>query len=200
MRLNSSYASRTAISIITATALLFFLAGCKSGEKEAEVEVSVQAATAQKADISRTVNAEAAIFPAAQSVITPKINAPVKKFYVTRGQKVRQGQLLAVLENRDLSAAAMDNKGSFEQAQAVYKTNVGATLPEDTQKTELDVKTARESLDAQQKLYDSREDLYKQGALPRKDLDQAKVALIQARSQYEQAKKHLDSLNALVKE
>jgi HlyD family secretion protein len=200
MRLNLRYPLRAAISIITGTALLLFVAGCKSGEKETEVVVSVQAATAQNADIARTVTADAAIFPLAQSVITPKINAPVRTFYVTRGQKVRQGQLLAVLENKDLAAAALDNKGSFEQAQAVYKTNVGATLPEDTQKTELDVKTTKEALDAQQKLYDSREELFKQGALPRKDLDQARVALVQSRSQYEQAARHLASLNVLVKE
>jgi len=97
------------------------------------------------------------------------------------GQKVRQGQLLATLENRDLSAAAMDNQGAYEQAQAAYTTNVGATLPEETQKAELDVQTAQQELDAQQKLYSSREDLYKQGALPRKELDQAAVTLAQAR-------------------
>jgi multidrug efflux pump subunit AcrA (membrane-fusion protein) len=146
------------------------------------------------------VNAEATIFPVAQSAITPKINAPVKKFYVVRGQKVREGQLLATLENRDLSAAAMDNKGAYEQAQAAYTTNVGATLPEETQKAELDVQTAQQELDAQQKLYSSREDLFKQGALPRKELDQAGVTLAQARSQYNIARKHLDGLNAIGKQ
>jgi HlyD family secretion protein len=173
--------------------------GCKGDKEEAPV-VTVQAATAEKGEISRVVSAEAVLFPIAQSAITPKINAPVKRFLVTRGQKVRQGQLLAELENRDLTAAAMDNQGSFAQAQAAYETNVGATLPEETQKAELDVQTAQEALDAQQKLYSSREDLFKQGALPRKDLDQAGVALAQAKSQYNIAKKHLDSLNAIGKQ
>jgi multidrug efflux pump subunit AcrA (membrane-fusion protein) len=124
----------------------------------------------------------------------------VRKFYVTRGARVRSGQLLASLENRGLSAAAMDNKGTLDQAEATFKTSVGATLPEDTQKTELDVLNAQQALDAQQKVYDSREQLFREGALPRKDLDQSRVALLQARSQYEMAKKHLDSLNVLVKE
>jgi multidrug efflux pump subunit AcrA (membrane-fusion protein) len=173
--------------------------GCKKEEKE-DAAVSVQAATAEKGEISRVVAAEAVVYPIAQSAITPKINAPVKRFLVTRGQKVEQGQLLAELENRDLSAAAMDSRGAFDQAQAAYETNVGATLPEDIQKAELDVQTAQQGLDAQQKLYSSREDLFKQGALPRKDLDQAAVALAQARSQYNIAKKHLDSLNAIGKQ
>ena len=179
---------------------LVLAAGCGKSDKEEGAIVSVQAAPAQKSEISRVVAAEAIIFPIAQSAITPKINAPVRKFLVTRGQKVHKGQLLAVLENRDLAAVAMDNRGAYDQAQAAYETNVGATLPEDIQKAELDVQTAKQALDAQEKLSASREDLFKQGALPRKDLDQAAVALAQARSQYNIAKKHLDSLNAIGKQ
>lgn len=183
-----------------AAALLASLAGCKGEEKEAEPEVSVQAATVQKTDISKVVNAEAIIFPVAQSMITPKVNSPVRKFYVVRGQKVRKGQLLAELENRDLSAARLDNQGAYEQAQATYETSVGATLPEDIQKANLDVQTAQKTLDAAQKMYASRESLYQQGALPRKELDDAGVTLAQANSQYDQARKHLDSLNAIVRQ
>jgi len=187
-------------TIVFTLAVLTCIAGCSKGEKEAEPEVSVQAVAAQKADISRVINAEAVIFPVAQSMITPKVSAPVRKFYVVRGQKVRSGQLLAELENRDLSAARLDNQGAYEQAQATYETNVGATLPEDRQKTELDVQTAQKGLDAAQKMYSSRENLYRQGALPRKELDDAAVTLAQATSQYDQAKKHLDSLNSIVKQ
>src|SRR5882672_8841101 len=192
--------ARSAAISVLGTALCLLWTGCGKSDKEESAAVSVQAATAQKTDISRVVNAEATIFPNAQSAITPKINAPVKKFYVVRGQKVHQGQLLATLENRDLSAAALDNKGAYEQAEAAYSTSVGATLPEESAKAELDVQTAQQELDAQQKLYSSREDLFKQGALPRKDLDAAAVALVQAKSQFNIAKKHLDGLNAIGKQ
>src|SRR5439155_1564815 len=63
-----------------------------------------------------------------------------------------------------------------------------------------DVQTAQQALDAEQKLYNNREMLYKQGALPRKDWDQAAVSLAQAKSQYNVARKHLDSLNAVTKQ
>ncbi len=179
--------------------LLLFAAGCSDSEKAVTPEVSVQAVAARTGSISRVVNAEAIIFPVAQAIITPKINSPVKKFYVTRGQKVRKGQLLAALENRDLSAAALDNKGAYQQAQAAYSSSVNATLPEEVQKSELDVQTSKQELDAAQKLYASRQDLFKQGALPRKDLDAAAVQLAQAKTAYNTATKHLDSLNAVGK-
>ncbi len=189
-----------ALWIITGIVAALGAAGCKGSEKPAETAVSVQAAVAQKSDIARVVHTEAVIFPKAQSLIMPKISAPVKKFYVVRGQKVRQGQLLAELENRDLSAAALDNKGAYEQAQATYKTSIGATLPEDTQKAELDVQNAQQALDAAKKMFESRQVLFNQGAIPRKDLDAARVAFVQAQNQYDIAKRHLDHLNALVKQ
>jgi multidrug efflux pump subunit AcrA (membrane-fusion protein) len=191
--------ARLSTVVAVGAALLATIIGCGKSEKEEGPEVSVQAVPAAKADIARVVNTEAVIFPILQSAITPKINAPVKKFYVTRGQKVRQGQLLAVLENRDLSAAALDNKGAYEQAEATYNTSVNATLPEEVAKAELEAQSSQQELDAAQKLYSSRQDLYKQGALPRKDLDAAAVQLAQARTAYDVAKKHLDGLNAVGK-
>ncbi len=140
------------------------------------------------------------LFPLQQAAIVPKITAPVKKFLVNRGSKVHQGQLLAVLENQDLAAAQEENKGSFEQAEAAYVTSTAASLPEEVQKATSDTQFAKEQYDAEQKVYDSRQDLFKQGALPRKDMDQAGVALTQARAQYELSKRHLDSLNAVVKQ
>lgn len=175
------------------------LTGCSSPPAK-EPEVAVQAAAAKTGAISRVVTAGAILYPLNQAAITPKITAPVKKFYVNRGATVRKGQLLAVLENRDLQAAALDNQGGYQQAQANYQTTTRASLPEELQKSEDDVKSAKEALDAQQKLYDNRQSLYEQGALPRKDLDQAAVALAQARGQYDLAVKHLNALQSGVEQ
>jgi RND family efflux transporter MFP subunit len=171
------------------------LLGC-SGEKQPEPTVAVQVAPVKKTTINQTVTSEAILFPLAQSAIVPKISAPVKAFYVNRGSKVHEGQLLAKLENRDLAAAAEDNQGAYDQAQAAYAIATASTLPEEIQKAQGDTKAAKLALEAEQKLYDSRQDLYQQGALPRKDLDQATVSLAQARTQYEVAQHHLDALMA----
>src|ERR1019366_8221466 len=134
-----------------------------------------------------------------QAALVRNSSAPVKKFYVNRGSKVHKGQLLAVLENMDLVAVREENQGALAQAEAAYVTSTAAGLPEEIQKATFDAESAREMFDAQQKVYDSRQELFKQGALPRKDLDQAGVSFTQARAQYELAKRHLDSLNAVVK-
>lgn len=183
---------------VAALAAVLLLAACKS--KEAEPVVSVQAATARRTAIAQVVTAEAVLYPLNQAALTPKISAPVRKFYVNRGSKVRRGQLLAVLENRDLAAAAMENKGALEQAQAGYESTTAAGVPETMKKAQLDLEEAQKAFAAEQKVYESRQNLYREGALPRKQLDEAGVALAHSREQYEIAKQHLDALQAGGKE
>src|SRR5207245_602964 len=135
-----------------------------------------------------------------QAVIAPKITSTITAFKVQRGSRVKKGQLLAVLENKDLAAAAEASKGDLDQAEAAYVTTVNASLPQQIQKAELDAAAAKSAFDAQKKVYDSRKELFQQGALPRRELDSAEVALAQARSQNEQAQRQLADLRRLGKE
>ena len=61
-------------------------------------------------------------------------------------------------------------------------------------------KTAKENYDAEQKVYDSRQKLYIEGAMPRKELDASAVTLAQAKAQYELAVKHLAALQSAGKQ
>jgi HlyD family secretion protein len=186
---------RSIFSLASIVAVLASGLRCSS-EKPAEPTVSVQVVPVKKTTIEQTVTSEAILFPLAQSAIVPKISAPVKAFYINRGSKVHEGELLATLENRDLTAAARDNQGAYDQAQANYAIATASTLPEEIQKAQGDAQAAKLALEAEQKLYESRQDLYTQGALPRKDLDQAAVTLAQTKSQHEIAQHHLDALMA----
>ena len=179
-----------------AVMLTLLFAGCSSESGEKEAAVPVEAVSVEKTSIRRLITAEAVLYPLQQAALTPKVSAPVKKFYVKRGSRVHRGELLAVLENRDLAAAAEDSKGSYDQAQAVYETTTTTGLPEEIQKATLDAQAAQQLFEAQQKIYNSRQELYQQGAMPRKDLDQAGVDLTNARNQHEIAQKHLDALLA----
>ena len=184
-------------SIRLFSALSFLpLAACSKQQAEPPPIVSVQAAPVKQGSISQTVTADAVLYPINQATIAPKIAAPVLKTYVTRGSKVRQGQLLVTLENKDLAASEEENRGNLEQTQAQTAIATKNSIPEELTKAESDTTAAKENLDAQQKLFDSRQNLFNQGAIPRKDLDAAAVAMVQARAQYEQAQKHLDGLKA----
>jgi HlyD family secretion protein len=183
-----------------ALAGLLVSAACSGDKGDKEPTVSVQVAQVEKTTIQHVIKTQAILFPRQQAAIVAKISAPVQKFLVKRGSPVHQGELLAVLENRDLSAAAQENKGSYEQAQAAYETTTAASLPEEIQKAEADAQQSKQALEGQEKVYQSRQQLYEQGALPRKELDQSSVEIIQARNQYSIAKRHLDTLQAIGKQ
>lgn len=182
----------------TATALTFLLsAGCSKEEKEKEPVVTVQTTPVKRDTISQVITAEAVVYPLEQATVSPKITAPITEFKVRRGTPVKKGQLLAILENKDLAAQAEASKGNFEQADAGYKTSVEATIPQQVQKAQLDADAAKAAFEAQQRVYDSRKELFQQGALPQRDLDAATVALAQARGAYEVAQKQLADLKRL---
>jgi HlyD family secretion protein len=186
------------LSALTATGLALLVA-CSS-EKEREPVVTVQVADVETRTIQHTIKTEAILYPVQQSAIPAKISAPVLKFFIQRGSHVHSGELLAVLENRDLTAAAEENKGGLEEAQAAYETATAASLPEEIQKAEAESQQAQQELDAEEKVYESRQQLFAQGALPRKELDQSRVDITQARNQAAIAKKHLDTLLAIGKQ
>jgi HlyD family secretion protein len=125
------------------------------------------------------------------------VTAPVKKFLVQRGSHVKEGQLLAVLENSDLQAAALDNKGSYTAAQASFDTATGATVPEDYTKAQLDLAQAKATLDLNQSIVNSRTQLLAQGAIPGRDLDTAKATLVQSQAAYDIAKQHLEAVQSI---
>lgn len=193
------YTGWAAASLATASAILLF-AGCSKEEKEKDPVVTVQVTPAKRATISQAVSSEAVIYPLEQATISPKITAPITEFKVRRGDRVRKGQLLATLENKDLAGQAEASRGSFEQADAGYKTSVDATIPQQLQKAQLDADAAKTAFDAQQRVYNSRKELFDQGALPQRDLDSATVALAQARGANEVAQKQLADLQRLGKE
>ena len=180
----------------------FLLLSCAAKKEEDKAEgeehvVTVDVAPVLSSSISQKVTAEALLYPIQQAAIVPKLSAPVKKFYVDRGAHVRAGQVLAELENADLAGAVTESQAAFDQAEANYQTVAKATVPEEVQKSELDVRAAKGVMDQQQKLYESRQALYNQGAIAQKDVNDAQVAFTQARNQYEIAQRHLQSVQSV---
>src|SRR5665213_450587 len=169
--------------------------GCKKDEETTPTpEVYVQAAHPEVESISEQISADAILTPLAQAAISPKVTAPVAKFYVQRGAKVHQGELLATLENKDLSAAVVDNKGAYTAAQATFNTATKAQVPEDLAKAKLDLTQAKATLDLDRSIVNARSQLFTQGAIPGRDLDTAKATLVQAQAAFDIAQQHLNSL------
>jgi len=181
--------------------VVLMLAGCRhQKEEEASPVVTVDVAPVLLSQIERTIRADGLLYPRQQAAIVPKIAAPIKKASVQRGVRVRAGQLLLELENGDLAGAAEENRAAYDLAQANYETTSKATVPEEVQKAELEVRAAKDALDAQQAVFDNRQRLFREGAIAQKDVNDAQVTLSQARTQYETARRRLEDLHGFARD
>jgi RND family efflux transporter MFP subunit len=171
------------LAILMAAGIL--LTGCKPKEEAETVPtVTVQVDAAEKGAIQRKVVTDAVLYPRDQAAIVPKVVSSIKKWFVERGSHVRAGQLLGELESQDLTGSQMKSQGGFAQAEAAYQMQL--------QKNAQDLKSAKQTLDYAQKLYDSRVALYKEGAVSARDLDDSSAALTQAKNQYDLTQKQFD--------
>jgi RND family efflux transporter MFP subunit len=173
------------------------LSGCKKADTVEASEVTVQAEKVAVRPLTESISAESVLTPQAQATIVPKISAPVKAFFVQRGARVAKGQLLATLEHADLDAAVRDSHGALKQADATYVTTTKAGVVEDLQKARLDLAQAKANLQVAQNVFNARENLLKEGAVPRRDFETAQAGLVQAKAAYDIAEQHLNSVNAV---
>jgi HlyD family secretion protein len=189
--------------IAAGTLLVWAVAsGCgKAGPKQAaadeEAPTPVQVEDARKGPIDHVITADAVLYPVNQANVTAKISAPIKRVLVNRGDHVKADQLVAELESRDLAAAVGESKGLYEQTEASYQATTGATVVDDKAKAAADLMSARQTLEAAKKVYESRVDLVKQGALAQKLADDARVTMAQSQAAFDTAQRHLETLNSV---
>lgn len=157
--------------------------------------VAVEVTPVARGPMQQWVRTQAVLYPLQQAIITPKISAPVARFYVQRGDRVRQGERVAELENSDLQAANQEAQAQLQAAQAAYQTATAGAIPAALQKAQLDVTAARKAQANAQTIYNSRQQLFQQGALPRRMLDQAGVNLTDAKNASALAEQHLRALD-----
>ncbi len=187
--------SRRAALCLICVPLLLLPDGCKKPAAEDEKPVvGVEAVKPETGTITEDISGDAVLAPIAQAAIASKITSPIKQFYVQRGSHVTAGQLVAKLENEDLEGAALDNQGSYTAAHGAYTVATETTVPEDETKARLDTEQAKATLDLDKSILDARTQLFKQGAIPGRDVDTARATELQAQAAYDIAKQHYESL------
>ena len=182
-----------------AVCVLFFaivLCGCDQVREDTAEKtiVRVTVVPAGVSDIPQNVMAPASIFPREQASVSARLIAPIRELRAHKGDTVRAGDVLAILENQDLTAQYQEARAVLSDAEAnLHKTESG-TVPTDVERARGQVETASAALDQAQKNYDRRRRLFEQGAIPQKDLLQTETELATAKTNFEVTRKSLDLL------
>jgi RND family efflux transporter MFP subunit len=170
-----------------------FLAGCGARQEEqAKPVVEVKVAAAQTASVRLSVEAPATIFPLQQAGIAARITAPIRSIGVRKGENAAAGQMLVELDNLDLAAQRREAEAAVTEARASLEKTAAGTLPADIERARGQLASAEAALNQAQKIYDRRQDLFKQGAIPGRDLLTAETDLAKARADRDVAAKALD--------
>lgn len=169
------------------------LAGCGTHE-EAPVkpQVEVKVARAEIASVSISVTAPAAVTARELANVGARIVAPIRKLLVRKGDQVTAGQVMAELEDRDLAAQRDEAAAAVADARANLDRVSSATLPTEIERARGQLTSAEAALNQARKFSERREQLFKQGAIPQRDLVLSQTELAQAKANFDVAKKSLD--------
>jgi multidrug efflux pump subunit AcrA (membrane-fusion protein) len=173
--------------------LMLVLAGCGQKEEQAEKPVvAVKVARVERATVPQVVRAPATVYPREQASVAARITAPIRELRARMGEEVTAGQVLAVLENRDLAAQLQEAEAAVTDARVTLERLQSGTLPSDVEKARGQVAVTKAALGQAQQIYDRRRQLFQEGAIPERDLLVAQTDLARARADYEVARKSLD--------
>ena len=149
---------------------LLFLAGCKS--KKNQNFYPKESTKVKKSIIYLEVTATGAVKPqvGAEVKVGARISGKVEKLFVTQGDKVKTGQLIAIIEHEDLQdevdrtyANYKDSLLNLEKIKKVYPSKIKA------QKKKIEaVKAELEQIKRELKRYEA---LYKEGLISLTDLE-----------------------------
>lgn len=181
---------RTAILIIAVIAVIVFgltvliVWRWKKSKAESEAEVtptvSVKVAKAEKGEIAAQVVAVGTIWPREKADVAAKVSAQIKKMSLLKNKVVRAGEVIALLESKDLQAQRAEALAALNEARANERSLVTGTIPKTNAEDQKALTDARAKVNNARRLYERRRTLYAQGGISQKDLEAAQLDLTTA--------------------
>lgn len=180
-RLLTVSASLLALLLIIAVVLIWrSRKAAATADEEAVPVVSVRVAKAEKQPIAAQVSALGTIFPREQAEVAAKISAQIKQMALLKNRVVRAGEVIAVLEARDLQAQRNEAVGALNEARATQRSTTTGTIPQTNAQDEKTLRDARANVANTRATYERRRALYERGGISLKDLEASQLALTTA--------------------
>jgi len=156
----------------------------KKSATEAETEVtptvSVKVVKAEKGNIASPVSAVGTIWPREKADVGAKISAQIKKMALLKNKIVHAGEVIAVLESRDLEAQRAEAVGALNEARANERSLITGTIPKTNAEDQKALLDARAKVNNARATYERRRTLFEKGGISRKDLEAAELDLTTA--------------------
>jgi multidrug efflux pump subunit AcrA (membrane-fusion protein) len=175
--------SLVAVAAIVAVVLIARARKGAKGEdetEEASVVVSVKVAKAERQPIAQQVTALGTVFARDTAQVSPKISAQIKQMPLWKNRVVHAGDVIAVLESRDLQAQRDEAAGALNEARAAARSVETGTIPQNNAQDQKALRDARAAADNARRVYERRQALYNAGGISKKDLEASQLDLTKA--------------------
>jgi multidrug efflux pump subunit AcrA (membrane-fusion protein) len=174
------------VAVIALLLLFFLIRHWRSSSTEDEAVapiVSVRVAKVEKQTIAAPVSAVGTIFPRDQATVAAKISAQIKTMGLLKNQVVKAGQVIAVLESRDLAAQRNEAVAALNQERANERSVTTGTIPQTNAQDQRALRDAQAKVRTASATYERRLVLYQKGGISKKDLEASQMELTTAENE-----------------
>jgi len=159
----------------------------RSSSSPAEAEtvpvVSVRVTKVTRETISAPVSAVGTIFPREQAAVGAKISAQIKQMGLLKNKLVKAGEVIAVLESRDLVAQRNEAIATLNQERANERSVTTGTIPQTNAQDQKALRDAQAKVATARATYERRRVLYEKGGISKKDLETSQFDLTTAENE-----------------
>lgn len=155
----------------------------EESETEVTPTVSVKVAKAEKGSIAAPVSAIGTIWPREKADVSAKVSAQIKKMALLKNKIVRAGEVIAVLESRDLQAQRAEAVAALNEARASERSLITGTIPKTNAEDQKALLDARAKVNNARATYERRRTLYEKGGISKKELEASELELTTAQDE-----------------
>ena len=173
-----------AVALVALTLIILMIWRSRGSASEAETEVtptvSVKVVKAEKGAIAAQFSAVGTIWPRERADVAAKISAQIKKMALLKNKVVRAGEVIALLESRDLQAQRAEAIAALNEARASERSLVTGTIPKTNAEDQKALLDARAKVNNARATYERRRVLFEKGGISKKDLEASQLELTTA--------------------
>jgi len=173
-----------------------FLISCQSKKSETvrEEVTLVEIVPVTQGNISKEIRFTGSIEASTEVKVFPKITAKIEAMDVELGDRVKKGELIALLESEELRAQVAQAEAALQSIRAKWaQMEVGARSEEIAQAEDL-VSKARAKLKDAESNHTRLRALFSQGVIAKRELESADLAYSVAQADLNSAQKQLEML------
>jgi multidrug efflux pump subunit AcrA (membrane-fusion protein) len=171
------------LALLVAVLYLLWPSHKQPAEEETAVVVSVRVVKAERESIAAEVTALGTISARREATVSSKIAGQLKQMALLRNKAVREGDVIATLEARDIQAQRAEAAAAAHEARVNLNNITSGAIPQTRAQDEKAVRDAQANVNNARALFERRQRLFEQGGISKKDVEASQLALTTAENE-----------------